>query len=558
MKNLMSKKNRVIAFLASTSLVTMTMVALPSAARAADPSCTNLVVITQCVGATSDGAPYVVQVPAKFTGTLFLFSHGYRHFVDIPAGIPVVGGYTVTNTPQPAPGRTTAEITQVATSMLGKGYAVAGSGFARQGWNVDSGLKTNVELIAIIKKQFPKVTKVVAWGESLGGFITQALAEKYPTLVDAAAPLCMAAGSVEAALTMAGDAVWGLKTFFDPTIVGSNYAAGAAGYAQAMGDIVKVLTVAGTLQALIAANPTTPAWPATSTVPASLKAIPSRSALVLVGVMSGVPTQSAHFDNSTGPGDPTSTAYVQYATAISPALGTLENIATAAILGIMATYDVELQSGGTVFDNTKTDYAARLGSDLYTYGSELSGLDAASGMLAYLSPLNPAAPRVAGNAKAIEKMRALASHTGKINVPTITLGAVADNATPAGHDQWLGDRAAEQLTAARAAAKAAYLTSGSYTKPVSKFMSIWQKPPTKYSKYTATGSPDTTPAGANGTGHCNTTPAQNLAIADLAYEAANTGALVVGGKLLTTLRKAGGLTYDPGFRAQLLKFYNKG
>ena len=554
----MSKKNKVIAFLASTSLVTMTMVALPSAARAADPSCTNLVVITQCVGATSDGAPYVVQVPAKFTGTLFLFSHGYRHFVDIPAGIPVVGGYTVTNTPQPAPGRTTAEITQVATSMLGKGYAVAGSGFARQGWNVDSGLKTNVELIAIIKKQFPKVTKVVAWGESLGGFITQALAEKYPTLVDAAAPLCMAAGSVEAELTMAGDAVWGLKTFFDPTIVGSNYAAGAAGYAQAMGDIVKVLTVAGTLQALIAANPTTPAWPATSTVPASLKAIPSRSALVLVGVMSGVPTQSAHFDNSTGPGDPTSTAYVQYATAISPALGTLENIATAAILGIMATYDVELQSGGTVFDNTKTDYAARLGSDLYTYGSALSGLDAASGMLAYLSPLNPAAPRVAGNAKAIEKMRALASHTGKINVPTITLGAVADNATPAGHDQWLGDRAAEQLTAARAAAKAAYLTSGSYTKPVSKFMSIWQKPPTKYSKYTATGSPDTTPAGANGTGHCNTTPAQNLAIADLAYEAANTGALVVGGKLLTTIRKAGGLTYDPGFRAQLLKFYNKG
>ena len=558
MKNLMSKKNRVIAFLASTSLVTMTMVALPSAARAADPSCTNLVVITQCVGATSDGAPYVVQVPAKFTGTLFLFSHGYRHFVDIPAGIPLVGGYTVTNTPQPAPGRTVAEITQVATSLLGQGYAVAGSGFARQGWNVDSGLKTNVELIAIIKKQFPKVTKVVAWGESLGGFITQALAEKYPTLVDAAAPLCMAAGSVEAALTMAGDAVWGLKTFFDPTIVGSNYAAGAAGYAQAMGDIVKVLTVAGTLQALIAANPTAPEWPATSTVPASLKAIPSRSALVLVGVMSGVPTQSAHFDNSTGPGDPTSTAYVQYATAISPALGTLENIATAAILGIMATYDVELQSGGTVFDNTKTDYAARLGSDLYTYGSALSGLDAASGMLAYLSPLNPAAPRVAGNAKAIEKMHALASHTGKINVPTITLGAVADNATPAGHDQWLGDRAAEQLTAARAAAKAAYLTSGSYTKPVSKFMSIWQKPPTKYSKFTATGSPDTTPAGANGTGHCNTTPAQNLAIADLAYEAANTGALVVGGKLLTTIRKAGGLTYDPGFRAQLLKFYNKG
>lgn len=558
MKNLMSKKNKVIAFLASTSLVTMTMVALPSAARAADPSCTNLVVITQCVGATSDGAPYVVQVPAKFTGTLFLFSHGYRHFVDIPAGIPVVGGYTVTNTPQPAPGRTVAEITQVATSMLGKGYAVAGSGFARQGWNVDSGIKTNVELIGIIKKQFPKITKVVAWGESLGGFITQALAEKYPTLVNAAAPLCMAAGTVEAELTMAGDVVWGLKTFFDPTIVGGNYAAGQAGYAQAMGDIVKALTVLGTLQAAIAANPTAPAWPATSKVPDTLKAIPSRSALVLVGVMSGVATQSAHFDNATGPGDPNASAYVSFAAAISPALGTLENIANAAILGIMATYDVELQAGGAIFDNTKTDYAARLGSDLYTYGSALSGLDAANGLLAYLSPLNPAAPRAKGDAAAIAKMRALASHTGKINVPTIALGAVADPATPLGNVQWLADRAAEQLTASRAKAKAAYLAGGSYVKPASNFMAVFQKTPAKYTKFTALGAPDASTPAANGTTHCNTTPAQDLAIADLAYAAANTGQLVTGGKLLTMLRKAGGLTYDPGFRAPLLKFYNEG
>ena len=556
MKNLMSKKNKVIAFLASTSLVTMTMVALPSAARAADPSCTDLVVITQCVGATTDGAGYVVQVPAKFTGTLFLFSHGYRYPVDIPAGIPLVGGYKVVSSPQPAPGGGAAQITEVATAMLGKGYAVAGSGFVTQGWNADSGLKTNVELIGILKKKFPKITKVVAWGESLGGFITQGLAEKYPTLIDAAAPLCMAAGSVEAELTMGGDALWGLKTFFDPTLVGGNYAAGAAGYAQAMGDIVKVLTIAGTLQAAIAANPTAPAWPATSKVPDSIKAIPSRSALVLVGVMSGIPTQSAHFDNSTGPGDPTATAYVSYASAISPALGTLENIAQAAILGVLATYDVELQAGGAIFDNTKTDYAARLGSDLYTYGSALSGLDAASGMLAYLSPLNPAAPRALGNPTAMAKMRTLLTHTGKINVPTIAMGATADPITPAGNVQWLADRAAEQLTASRAAAKAAYLTSGSYTKPASNFMTIWQKTPAKYSKYTATGSPDTTPAGANGTGHCNTTTKQYLAIADLAYAAANTGQLVVGGKLLTTLRKAGGLSYDPGFKASLLKFYN--
>ncbi|MFM8193085.1 MAG: prolyl oligopeptidase family serine peptidase, partial [Actinomycetota bacterium] len=67
-----------------------------------------------------------------------------------------------------------------------------GPGFARQGWNADSAIKTNVELIGVFKKQFTKTKKVVAWGSSLGGFITQALAEQHPELVDAAAPLCMA------------------------------------------------------------------------------------------------------------------------------------------------------------------------------------------------------------------------------------------------------------------------------------------------------------------------------------------------------------------------------
>ncbi len=84
--------------------------------------------------------------------------------------------------------------------------------------------------------------KVVAWGNSLGGFITQALAEQYPDLISAAAPLCMAS-DLTPLMTMAGDALWGIKTFFDPTIKGGGYSEGAAGYAEAMGDLGKVLTV---------------------------------------------------------------------------------------------------------------------------------------------------------------------------------------------------------------------------------------------------------------------------------------------------------------------------
>ncbi|NDI27658.1 MAG: hypothetical protein EBY73_08360, partial [Burkholderiaceae bacterium] len=272
------KFKRSLTLVAVSSLLSLTVVSIPTAARAADPACTTANFVTTCVGATSDTAPYSMIVPANFNGTVYLYSHGYRPNVPVPAGIPGYGGYTVTNTPQPGPNAT------VIGALVAKGYGVVGSGFARQGWNADSAIKTNVELVGIFKKQFTKTTKVVTWGESLGGFITQALAEQYPNLFKAAAPLCMAS-DITPLMTMAGDALWGIKTFFDPTIKGGSYSAGAAGYAEAMGDLVKVFTAIGSLQAAFAANPTAPAWPATSKVPDAIKAIPSRSALVMVALM---------------------------------------------------------------------------------------------------------------------------------------------------------------------------------------------------------------------------------------------------------------------------------
>lgn len=94
----------------------------------------------------------------------------------------------------------------------------------------------------------------------------------------------------------------GLKAFFDPSIKGGNYSPGAAGYAEAMGDIGKIFGVIGALQTAFIANSTNPAWPATSAAPEALKAaIPSRSALVLVALMAGLPLQSAHFDSTSTP-----------------------------------------------------------------------------------------------------------------------------------------------------------------------------------------------------------------------------------------------------------------
>jgi len=482
----------------------------------------------------------MMMVPANFNGTVYLYSHGYRPNVPVPAGIPGYGGYTVTNTPEPAPG---GNATIIGT-LLGKGYAVMGSGFARQGWNADSAIKTNVELIGLFKKEFTKTTKVVAWGHSLGGFITQALAEKHPELVSAAAPLCMAS-DIGPLMTMAGDALWGIKTFFDPTIKGGNYSAGQAGYAEAMGDLVKVFTVIGSLQAAIGANAAAPAWPATSKVPDAIKAIPSRSALVMVALMSGVPLQSAHFDSTSAPAGLSASSTLSFQLAINPALAALENVANAAALAVLATHDLELQAGGAIFDNTATDYAARIADEQFVWSSALSGVSGIGGLLSVLA----ASPRAKADPAAVAKLGTLASHSGQVEIPTILFTGTADPVTTAGNQQSVVDKYSEYWAEKWAAAKKA----GIRTKPVNNQLVLWNFPPEKYTKFTALGSPDTTVPAATGTNHCNFTVAQHLAIADMLAYAADNGKNLSGGALLTKLRKAGNMTFDRGYAAPRLK-----
>ena len=534
------KFKRSLTLVAVSSLLSLTVVSIPTAARAADPACTTANFVTTCVGATSDTAPYSMMVPANFNGTVYLYSHGYRPNVPVPQGIPGYGGYTVTNTPQPGPNAT------VIGALLAKGYGVVGSGFARQGWNADSAIKSNVELVGIFKKQFTKTTKVVAWGESLGGFITQALAEQYPNLFKAAAPLCMAS-DVTPLMTMAGDALWGIKTFFDPTIKGGNYSAGAAGYAEAMGDLVKVFTAIGSLQAAFAANPSAPAWPATSKVPDAIKAIPSRSALVMVALMSGIPLQSAHFDSTSAPSVLPAASQTSFQLAINPAFAALENVATAAALAVLATHDLELQAGGAIFDNTATDYAARIAEEQFIWSSALSGNSGIAGLASVLA----ASPRAKADPAAVAKLKTLASHSGKVEIPTILFTGVADPVTVAGNQQSVADKYATYWAEKWAAAKKA----GERKRPANNQLVLWNFPPQKYTKYTAAGAPDTTVPAATGTNHCNFTNSQYMAVADLLAYAADNGVNMSGGALLTKLRKAGNMTYDRGYAAPKMKYY---
>ena len=539
------KKVRLLSLLSVTALVTTVLVTAPSVANAT-PACDGKSPIQTCVGVTSDGAPYAMQVPANFNGTVALYSHGYRYNVDIPAGIPLIGGYKITNTPEPVPGGNA----EVAKYFFSQGIAIVGSGFARQGWNPDSAIKTNVELIGTFKKQFPKTTKVIAWGSSLGGVITQGLAEKYPELVSAVAPMCMA-DNITPQLTMAGDFLWGVKVLFDPTIKGGNYSPGAAGVAESYADLVKVFTVMGKLQAALA----TGAWPDTSSATGkSLAAagVPSRSALLLLGLMAGLPTQSAHFDSVSGP---EGALKLTFPLALSPALAILENGTNAAALAVLATQDVENQVGGAIFDNTKTDYSARVEGERVIFNAALSGNTVIDALLGALSTANPGAPRAKADPAAVAKMNALHTNTGKINVPTVLMVGMADPITPAGASQRLVDLYAEQYAAEKAAAMKAYQSTRDYKNPTNKLLMLWNTPPASYTKFTAEGSPITSTPAAQGTNHCNFTTAQLLLVAKSLVTASSTGKLPSGGALYTAIRKAGNLSIDKGIRAPWLKSY---
>ena len=425
------KKSRFAAIAVAASLVTMSVVAIAPAAYAS--SCdaeqtSNGLYVEVCKGKTSDGANFEYRTNTEnFNGTVYLWSHGYRYAVNLPAGIQPPGGttpYIVDMSAEVGPS------TSVVNQLLAAGYAVAGSGFDTQGWTVGSAIKTNVELIGILKSELPDTKGVIAWGASMGGFITQALAERYPKLIKSAAPLCTAAGNVNSELTMAGDLLWGLKTFFDPSITVSGYADGPAGVGQAALNLGKIAAVLTHIGATILETDNAKTWPATSPMPATIKAIPARSALTLVGLMAGVPTQSQHIDGSSFPGVETA-----FALALAPAIAISENAVYAAGLGIFATLDLERRVGGTFYDNTTTDYAKRIADERASFNVALSGNDATNGLLSILS--SPYGKRIAASDQGRNGLKAQVAHKGKALVPTITMTGTADMITPAGNSQWL-------------------------------------------------------------------------------------------------------------------------
>src|ERR1700746_3079812 len=75
-----------------------------------------------------DGATYLIEVPANWNGTLFLYSHGY----------------VVPGAPNPA-----SDVGDPVTRlfMLANGYALAGSSYATTGWAIHEALLDQIAVL---------------------------------------------------------------------------------------------------------------------------------------------------------------------------------------------------------------------------------------------------------------------------------------------------------------------------------------------------------------------------------------------------------------------------
>jgi pimeloyl-ACP methyl ester carboxylesterase len=153
--------------------------------------------ITTHTGSLADGATYLIEVPANWNGTLFLYSHGY---VTPGAANPAEDvGDPVTR-----------------AFMLGSGYALAGSSYATTGWAIQQALPDQIAVLDLFRLTVGHPKRTIAWGHSLGGMITAGLIQRHPERFDAALPMCGVVSGGVATWNTALDSAFAFKTLLAP------------------------------------------------------------------------------------------------------------------------------------------------------------------------------------------------------------------------------------------------------------------------------------------------------------------------------------------------------
>lgn len=159
-----------------------------SSARPATPQ------VRGASGRLPDGALWRAEVPDHWNGTLLLFSHGYALRISKPRVAPRGTG----------------------DWLLAHGYALVASSYSEPGWALAQAVPDQLGALEAFKSHFGTPARTIAWGESMGGLITVALAERYPDRFAGAAPECGSLAGSVGMMNEALDGAFAFKTLLAP------------------------------------------------------------------------------------------------------------------------------------------------------------------------------------------------------------------------------------------------------------------------------------------------------------------------------------------------------
>jgi hypothetical protein len=340
------------------------------------------------------------------------------------------------------------------------------------------------------------------------------------------------------------------SVFFDPTIKGCAVMGlkGVDGHRAVLGDFAKAGALLAQWSKDYGSLPL--AYPA-SIVPAG---IPQRSALLLAGLIAGIPTKSSHMD-----GISTNTTLIPEGS-INSTVAILENAQDALGTTYFAGQGLSEVTGAGFYDNTNTNYSTLLSDeDLGRFTVGLSGDDAVNAMLATLA----GAPRVVGVPAAVAKAAALDKSKFDTTKPVVLLSNEADRLVFAGNQVNYVNKAKAVYEARLAAWEKKYAaakTTSSISallksKPVWNTVSMYALTPDTYTKFTATGAPDlTAPIAVSGVGHESFTKEQLMTWVRVLASSAKTGKVPSQTVLNTILPKVPYLNTDPDYQPAELKY----
>jgi len=346
----------------------------------------------QCTGEI-DGAKYAIKLPKNWNGTLLLYSHGYRFAAPAPPNFaPVDTNPQVSSTDSDGTGAD-----PLSSKLLADGYALAGSSYKSNGWAVADGVKAGEDLHAKFVQVVGTPKRTYVWGDSLGGLITELIAEQNPSWVDGSAPMCGAVAGPNYNFDAALDVAFAVKTLIYPGLKLTGYSSdsdAATNWQQAEAAVEKA---------------------------AADTAHGGTAKVLFIASLVDAPTQTATYDGHD---------------LVSQVKARVEALATALAFGTSGRYELEQRVGGDPSDNTKADYPARIDQ------SEASLIQLAGGNVAALEKQLDAAPRITADSSARTGIENLGDPSGALKAPTVTMHTEDDPLVLVQNETVLADRVA--------------------------------------------------------------------------------------------------------------------